>query len=178
MTYNPMSYHNGSVWPHDNSLIAAGFYRYGYEDDAHRVLRALAGRCLDRSSARLPELFCGFTRGVDMDDAPVRYPVSCSPQAWAAGAIPLLLRGMLGLQVDPARRVLTVDPHLPDWLPSVYDERTFRARRARLVDGHSIQRRLSGRIGRIAAGIGFDRSCHANSSNFLKKRGTPCLLQR
>jgi glycogen debranching enzyme len=118
-TYNPMSYHNGSVWPHDNSLVASGFYRYGHADAGHRVLRSLTDAALTDPLFRLPELFCGFQREGLPDETPVRYPVSCSPQAWAAGSLPLLLRHSLGLQVDPTTRTLLVEPNLPDWLSSV-----------------------------------------------------------
>jgi glycogen debranching enzyme len=94
--YNPMSYHNGSVWPHDNALIAGGLMRYGFVDQAQRVVMSL----LDAASAfggRLPELFCGFGRGEYSH--PVPYPTSCSPQAWAAASPVHLLRTLLRL--DP-----------------------------------------------------------------------------
>jgi glycogen debranching enzyme len=116
--YNPMSYHNGSVWPHDNALIASGFSRYGFSGAASRLLTAM----FDLSSAveghRLPELICGFERR--SDEQPTLYPVACAPQAWAAGAVYLLLGGALGLHVDaPAKRITFTRAHLPrsiDWL--------------------------------------------------------------
>jgi len=97
--YNPMSYHNGSVWPHDNALCMAGLMRYGFVEHAQRVAEAL----LDAATHfghRPPELFCGFAR--DAFPAPVPYPTSCSPQAWASAAPLLLLRSMLRF-----------DPHVP-----------------------------------------------------------------
>ncbi len=119
-TYNPMSYHNGSVWPHDNSLLAAGLARYGEDDAMQRIAGALFTAADRRPGHRLPELYCGFPRNEDAaTDAPVPYPVSCSPQAWAAGAAPLLIRAMLGLEVDAERDVLRVTPSLPGWLTRV-----------------------------------------------------------
>jgi glycogen debranching enzyme len=122
-TYNPMSYHNGSVWPHDNSLIGAGIYRYGEIETGHALTGALFDAATDDPLLRLPELYCGFARAAGRaQDSPVGYPVSCSPQAWAAGSLPLLLRSMLGLEVDLANRTLVVRPSLPDWLSSVLIE--------------------------------------------------------
>ena len=110
--YNPVSYHNGSVWPHDNAIVAAGLARYGLHDHAHRIVRAqleVASRC----DGRLPELFAGFDRSEF--GAPAAYPSSCSPQAWAAAAPLLWLRVLLGLDPDvPAGRVW-VRPELPEW---------------------------------------------------------------
>jgi glycogen debranching enzyme len=95
--YNPMSYHNGSVWPHDNAIIAAGLMRYGFVPQAQQVATGIL-EAADRFGGRLPELFCGFDRG---DFAsPVAYPTSCSPQAWAAAAPFLLLRALL--RFEPA----------------------------------------------------------------------------
>ncbi|AMM85307.1 hypothetical protein AZF01_13865 [Martelella sp. AD-3] len=86
--YNPMSYHNGSVWPHDNALIAAGFVRYGYRAEAARIFEALFAASTYIDLRRLPELYCGFVR--QRGKGPTFYPVSCIPQAWAAAA-PLFL---------------------------------------------------------------------------------------
>lgn len=118
-TYNPMSYHNGSVWPHDNSLIGAGLYANGEAEAGHAIAKALFDAARADPLNRLPELYCGFERTGEIDDKPVNYPVSCSPQAWAAGSLPLLTRAMLGLEVDPAARTLVVRPSLPDWLSFV-----------------------------------------------------------
>jgi glycogen debranching enzyme len=108
--YDPVSYHNGSVWPHDNAFIVAGLMRYGFVEEAQQVAAAL----LDAAEAfggRLPELFCGFDR--DQYDEPVPYPTSCSPQAWAAATPVHLIRTLL--QFDPwlCRGKLWVDPVLP-----------------------------------------------------------------
>jgi glycogen debranching enzyme len=116
--YNPMSYHNGSVWPHDNALIAAGLSRYGYRAHALRVLEALFDASLFMDLNRLPELFCGFPRRPRQ--GPTLYPVACSPQSWASGATFLLLQSVLGLSVDaPGRRLVLRQPVLParlQWL--------------------------------------------------------------
>mgnify|MGYP001627371459 CR=1 FL=1 len=114
--YNPVSYHNGSVWPHDNAIAVAGLARYGFLDAAHRVIRAqldVASRC----DGRLPELFAGFSR--DEFGAPAAYPSSCSPQAWAAASPLLWLRVLLGLDPWTTRGELWVRPVLPDWLESL-----------------------------------------------------------
>jgi glycogen debranching enzyme len=110
--YNPMSYHNGSVWPHDNALVAAGLAGYGHTRAAAALFSSLfdAWRALD--DARLPELLCGFERTAG--EAPTRYPVACSPQAWASGAVFLLLQSALGLRVDAVQsQVRLARPSLP-----------------------------------------------------------------
>jgi glycogen debranching enzyme len=113
--YNPMSYHNGSVWPHDNSLIAAGFSRYGMRRAASQVLEGLFAAAGYADLQRLPELFCGFGRM--RNQAPTGYPVACSPQAWAAGALPASLAACLGIGFDPGRRAVTFcRPVLPDFI--------------------------------------------------------------
>ncbi|GAA1987926.1 glycogen debranching N-terminal domain-containing protein [Terrabacter lapilli] len=111
--YNPMSYHNGSVWPHDNAIIAAGLRRYGFVSEANRIGLALLDAA-DGFDGHLPELFCGFGR--DEFESPVPYPTSCSPQAWAAAAPLLLLRTFLGLEVDAAEGVVRLDPKVPEAL--------------------------------------------------------------
>ncbi len=93
--YNPLSYHNGSVWPHDNALIALGAARYDRSDAALRIFEGLYDASQHFRHGRLPELFCGLARGEG--DFLVHYPVSCSPQAWASGALFLLLQACLGL---------------------------------------------------------------------------------
>ncbi|HEV2580202.1 MAG TPA: glycogen debranching N-terminal domain-containing protein, partial [Ktedonobacteraceae bacterium] len=116
--YNPLSYHNGSVWPHDVALVGLGFARYGRKAEASRLLRDLAqaGQYFDR--ARLPELFCGFSRSTG--PGPIPYPVACEPQAWAAGAPFMLLNAALGLEPDAEHhRLLVRQPALPSWLAIV-----------------------------------------------------------
>jgi glycogen debranching enzyme len=116
--YNPMSYHNGSIWPHDNALIAAGLARCGLMRPAMRVLDGLFDASVFVDLHRLPELFCGFHRR--SHEGPTLYPVACSPQAWAAGAVFLLLQSCLGLTVDaPARQIRLRRPELPEALESV-----------------------------------------------------------
>jgi glycogen debranching enzyme len=116
--YNPMSYHNGSVWPHDNALIAAGFARYGLKSEALKILTGLFDASLFFDLHRLPELFCGFPRRPG--ESPTPYPVSCAPQAWAAGSVLLLLQSCLGLEVRAAeRKVVFSNPILPEFLREV-----------------------------------------------------------
>ncbi|GBQ91098.1 amylo-alpha-1,6-glucosidase [Acetobacter nitrogenifigens DSM 23921 = NBRC 105050] len=116
--YNPMSYHNGTVWPHDNSLIAMGFARHGYRDEAVQIFEALFTAAFYTDLRRLPELYCGFTR--DRSEGPVRYPVACSPQAWAAAALPAVLQAILGLRYDPGSvSVEFTRPCLPESIESL-----------------------------------------------------------
>ncbi|WP_067574595.1 amylo-alpha-1,6-glucosidase [Nocardia acidivorans] len=113
--FNPMSYHNGSVWPHDTAIGVAGLLRYRHIPGAIELATRLAEGLLDAAGSfggRLPELFCGFPRSKFA--APVPYPTSCSPQAWASAAPLLLVRSFLGLDPDIPRRTLTVLPHLPE----------------------------------------------------------------
>jgi glycogen debranching enzyme len=122
--YNPMSYHNGSVWPHDNAIAVAGFRRYRFGALAVTVASGLFDASRHFERGRLPELFCGFTRR--MGHGPISYPVACSPQAWAAGSVMQLLTAMLGLEADAiAGRLTFVSPQLPPWLRDVeiYDLR-------------------------------------------------------
>ncbi len=114
--YNPMSYHNGTVWPHDNSLIVAGMRRYGYAREANRVIGELFDAAQTYRYLRLPELYCGFPRDPALDPTPAEYPVSCSPQAWAAGTAYLCLQSLLGLRPGPGPDEVTLDPVLPPWL--------------------------------------------------------------
>jgi glycogen debranching enzyme len=110
--YNPMSYHNGSIWPHDNALICEGLARYGQVDAALALLGAAFDTSLHFDDARLPELFCGFPRRAG--EGPTRYPVACSPQAWAAGAVFGMLGGCLGLTIAAhERRIQLRSPRLP-----------------------------------------------------------------
>jgi glycogen debranching enzyme len=116
--YNPMSYHNGSVWPHDNSLIAAGFARYGHKSAVDRIFKSLFEAASYMDLRRLPELYCGFQRG--RERGPTLYPVACSPQAWAAGTPLLLLQSSLGLEFNPDRNeILLRKPRLPPFLEEV-----------------------------------------------------------
>ena len=110
--YNPMSYHNGSIWPHDNALIAAGMTQLAEKNLAMRILTAQLDASTYFESSRLPELFCGFRRREGK--APTGYPVACSPQAWAAASVFMLLQACLGVTVDAAgSRIIFKHPHLP-----------------------------------------------------------------
>lgn len=102
--YNPMSYHNGSIWPHDSALVAMGLGRYGHHDDAARIMGGLFEASRHFDLMRLPELFCGFTRRDG--EAPTLYPVACSPQAWASGAPFMMLQACLGLEVVASERAV------------------------------------------------------------------------
>jgi glycogen debranching enzyme len=109
--FNPMSYHNGSVWPHDTALCTAGMARYGNREGAIRVMASTFEAAV-RFEMRMPELFCGFSR--ERGEPPVAYPVACLPQAWSSGAAFMLLQACLGLRVDGFRREIHVDkPQLP-----------------------------------------------------------------
>jgi glycogen debranching enzyme len=109
--YDPESYHNGSVWPHDNALIAQGLRRYGFRDEANRIAAALLDAA-PRFDYRLPEVFAGYARGEVHE--PVELPRSCSPQAWAAGTVPLVVRAMLGVEPNLENRKLVADPILSE----------------------------------------------------------------
>lgn len=117
LRYNPMAYHNGSVWPHDTALAASGLSRYGYSEHAVTLLQALMCTTASSASKRMPELFCGFARGPH--EAPVRYPMACSPQAWAAGAPMMSLQAALGVEIDGIHGVIRCRrPRLP---PDVHE---------------------------------------------------------
>ena len=116
--YNPMSYHNGSIWPHDNAIIAEGLALAGYQREAAQLLESFFEAASFMDFQRLPELFCGFARQPPQE--PIRYPVACLPQAWASGASFSLLHAVLGIELDAtSRRVTLRNPVLPasiEWL--------------------------------------------------------------
>jgi glycogen debranching enzyme len=113
-----MSYHNGSVWPHDNALIAMGMARYGMKDYGANLFESFFDAALYIDLRRLPELFCGFARR--RGQGPTFYPVACTPQAWAATALHAMLAACLGLQFDPAGHCVVFDrPRLPPFLDKV-----------------------------------------------------------
>jgi glycogen debranching enzyme len=116
--YNPMSYHNGSIWPHDNALIALGFARYGLKRSIERLFKGLFEAATYMEMRRLPELFCGFQRG--RGRGPTLYPVACAPQAWASATPFTLFEASLGLQFDPhANEIRLHNPRLPPFLDEV-----------------------------------------------------------
>lgn len=120
-SYNPMSYHNGSIWPHDNSLLIAGLRRYGFHQEMLQVAEEIFAAAMTFPGGRLPELYCGFERGsgAEHESSPVPYPVSCSPQAWAAGTPWLALQSILGLEAVAQDGGLKVSPLLPQGLDSI-----------------------------------------------------------
>ncbi|HWB77909.1 MAG TPA: amylo-alpha-1,6-glucosidase, partial [Nannocystaceae bacterium] len=119
--YNPAAYHNGSVWPHDNALVALGLSRYGFKQHAVRVLEAMLDSSEHMDLQRMPELFCGFARR--SAGGPTLYPVACSPQAWASATAFALLQAVLGLQVsaNPAQVKLS-RPMLPTCIDEIVIE--------------------------------------------------------
>jgi glycogen debranching enzyme len=126
--YNPMSYHNGSVWPHDNALIGLGFSLYGFQRQSCEILHALFEVSRDVELQRVPELFCGFHKRPGTN-GPTLYPVACAPQAWAAGAVFMLLRACLGMTIRAPERQICFDyPVLPP------DLRELRIENLKLMD--------------------------------------------
>lgn len=124
--YNPMSYHDGSVWPHDNSVCLMGLSVQGFREEANLVMEGLLKAAEHFENYRLPELFCGYPSS---EGRPVRYPVACSPQAWAAGTPLVFLAAMLGIQPDFARRTIRLRPSLPNGINRLH------ASRLRIGDG-------------------------------------------
>lgn len=117
VAFNPYSYHNGSVWPHDNGLIALGMARYGFHDEAARIARAISGAGSYFQMHQMPELYAGIAR--ESTNFPVQFLGSNVPQAWAAGSAFCFVQAILGLQPDPVKRRLRVNPHLPHWLTDI-----------------------------------------------------------
>jgi glycogen debranching enzyme len=116
--YNPISYHNGSIWPHDNALIAQGLARYGHKSRISLIFEGLVRATTYMDERRLPELFCGFRRRPGR--GPTVYPLACSPQAWASGAPFSILQAMLGLEFDhAARRIALINPIVPDFVGDI-----------------------------------------------------------
>ncbi|HEY8520941.1 MAG TPA: amylo-alpha-1,6-glucosidase [Gammaproteobacteria bacterium] len=143
--YNPMSYHNGSVWPHDNALIALGFARYGLKKEVVRIMDGLFAAATHMDLRRLPELFCGFARRPGR--GATLYPVACTPQAWASAAPIALLQACLGLTFDPAAKIVRFErPVLPSWLQEV----TLRGIQ---LCGQRVDVTLRRRDGEVLAGV-------------------------
>jgi glycogen debranching enzyme len=121
--YNPMSYHNGSVWPHDNSIAGLGLSRYGFREEVTRIADGLHEASCHVEMNRLPELFCGFHRRPETS-GPTLYPVACSPQAWAAGSVFMLVQACLGLGIDGiAKRIHFANPTLPSDVDEIHVQR-------------------------------------------------------
>jgi glycogen debranching enzyme len=120
--YNPVSYHNGSIWPHDNAMIALGISNYGLRDLAARMLSAMLDASANVELHRLPELLCGLERRTG--EGPTLYPVACAPQAWAAGAVFMLLQACLGISIDtPNQRLILEQPCLPPSISQLWVKR-------------------------------------------------------
>ena len=148
--YNPVSYHNGSVWPHDNAIIAAGLKRYGVTDGAEKIVSALFDAAGLSHDARLPELLCGFDRREDNPYVP--FPVACRPQAWAAAAPFMILQALLGISARAHEGLLTINqPELPEWLGSI-EIRNIR-------------------VGKASVSLGFTRSQGITSVSLLERSG-------
>jgi glycogen debranching enzyme len=128
--YNPVSYHNGSVWPHDNAMIGLGLARYGFRDELVRIVEGLHEASCFVEMSRLPELFCGFHRRPETN-GPILYPVACSPQAWAAGSVYMLVQACLGMTIDAGRKQIRfARPVLPSRVDAIH------VRRLRIGDAH------------------------------------------
>lgn len=151
--YNPVAYHRGTVWPHDNALIAAGFRRHGFDEAARRVFCGILDASTYFAMHRLPELFTGFPR--EVYGVPIRYPVACHPQAWAAGSVPFMLESLLGLVPEAFEaRLRIVRPTLPPGIHHV-DLRGVRVGRARVDLGFEArgEGRVEARVLRNDGGI-------------------------
>jgi glycogen debranching enzyme len=155
--YNPMSYHNGSIWPHDNALIAFGTRHLQDKDVALRVLTGLLDLSLFVDLHRLPELICGFSRR--SGKGPTLYPVACAPQAWAAGAVFMALQACLGLSINaPEQRVHLYYTALPEALQR--------------VEIHNL------RIGTASMDLAFERYSGSVGLNILRRSGTVEILSQ
>ena len=142
LRYNPMAYHNGSVWPHDTAIAAAGAARYRSKALTAQLLASQFDAATYFSLYRLPELFCGFRRREG--EAPTRYPVACSPQSWAAGSIFMLIEACLGISIDAGKRLVTLDHPL---LPASIDELHVRGIAVHDAQIDLVLRRQSGSVG-------------------------------
>jgi glycogen debranching enzyme len=137
--YNPIDYQVGSIWPHDNAMIAAGLKRYGFDQESVQVFTGVYRAATQFSLYRLPEVFAGFSN--KQYPRPVRYPVACNPQAWAAGSLPYLLQTVLGLEPDAVHAELRiVKPRLPSFL----DDVTIRGLRVGLATVDLLYQRSGG----------------------------------
>jgi glycogen debranching enzyme len=154
--YNPMSYHNGSLWPHDNAICAAGLARYGLTDAVMAIMAGLFEASLFVELQRLPELFCGFRRRPG--EGPTLYPVACAPQSWAAAAVSQLLQSCLGLSIDAVEgRVTVSQARLPDFLEHV------------TVRGLTVG-------GGAAIDLSFDRQAHDVGVTVLNRTGHVAVI--
>jgi glycogen debranching enzyme len=154
--FNPISYHNGTVWPHDNAIAGLGMARHGLTGHTVRIFDALLDASRSFRHNRLPELFCGMARGER--EFLVQYPVSCTPQAWASGALFMLLQGTLGLDPDAANGRLRIwNPRLP---PSI-----------RRLELHGV------RVGKSRVGLRFARTGDRTHCDVLDIKGGPLRVE-
>lgn len=154
--YNPLSYHNGSVWPHDNAIIAAGLARTGFKDEALRILDGMFEAAQHFPYLRLPELFCGFARQGE-PSTPVPYPVACAPQAWAAGSFYMMLQAVLGILPEAPSGILRIrEPVLPRWLDQ--------------ISIHGL------RLGRSTVDLQFQRHGAMTTARVMRKQGPVRVL--
>jgi glycogen debranching enzyme len=154
--YNPISYHNGSIWPHDNALIVLGFARYGLKAQAAKVFSGMFDAAGSQDLRRLPELFCGFGRRPRR--GPTAYPVACAPQAWASAAPFAFLSACIGLSLrHDSNEIHFEDPRLPDFL----DELTIR----------NLQ------LGETRADIQLRRDGDDVTVSVLARDGIACIVQ-
>jgi glycogen debranching enzyme len=155
--YNPVSYHNGSVWPHDNAMVALGISNYGFRDVAARILAGLMDVSANVELHRLPELFCGLERR--SGEGPTLYPVACAPQSWAAGAAFMLLEACLGMSIDAPNKLLILEqPYLPPVISQLWI------------------RRLE--VGSGSIDLYFERKDNAVRVEIMEKRGEVEVLVR
>ena len=148
--YNPMSYHNGSVWPHDNAMIALGALRQANKEVALHVLRSLLELSVEVQQRRLPELICGFARRPGK--GPTLYPVACSPQAWAAGSVFMVLQACLGLEIRALEsRIFLHHSALPEELKQVHIRNL--------------------RVGNASVDLAFERYSETVGVNILRRSG-------
>jgi glycogen debranching enzyme len=140
--YNPMSYHNGSIWPHDNAILAMGFAHYGLQHEAGEILQGMYAASRHLQLHRMPELFCGFHKRPD-GSGPTLYPVACAPQAWAAAAVFLMVQACLGIHVFCEKPEIRISqPHLPEILSEVRIENLW----AGGVSADLVFRRVGSRV--------------------------------
>ena len=150
--YYPVSYHNGSVWPHDNAMILLGLGKQGFKAEAGKVISGLLQASAHFEYQRLPELFCGHDANLGH---PVPYPTTCSPQAWAAGTSIVFLQAMLGLYPNAAKKEIALSPFLPDGMNEL------KAERIAIGSGH-----LSVSVVRKADGSSFHVEVLENTTGF------------
>jgi glycogen debranching enzyme len=140
--YNPMSYHNGSIWPHDNAILAMGFSRYNLQHEAGKILEGIYSASRHVQLHRMPELFCGFHKRPD-GSGPTLYPVACAPQAWAAAAVFLMLQACLGIHVSNEKPEIRIShPYLPPTLNEIHIQNL----NAGTGSAELIFRRVEGRV--------------------------------